>query len=617
MLTQLLITLVLIPIIGFAGCVLVPKKWERGVFTVAMATIFLELITFLVFGYQWLSGGASPVSASIGNLYASHHYTFSLDFYFDKLSAVFLGMATLTTTLVFVFSKFYMHREQGFKRFYNTLLLFFIGLSLIILSGNFEVLLLGWEFIGMSSVLLIAFYRDRFLPARNALKVFSVYRLADVFLLGAIWYAHHLFEQSVHFSELSVLVAEYGNQLAMLGLLLFVAALIKSAQFPFSYWLPRAMEGPTTSSAIFYGALSVHMGLFLLLRTYPLWEGSVGLRVAIGLLGLVTAIVATSIARVQSSIKTQIAYASITQIGIMFIEVALGLYWLALVHFVSNALLRMYQLLISPSIVSYLVHDQFFYFVPPAQRIKNTLLGKLRATFYILSIKEWNMNTAVSHYLWRPLKSVGRVFAFLDKLPVQAVSFALFLAAAGITASMTLSAGRMLAVSIVAAVISIVFYVRAYATKNSARVGWNLIMLGHLFGALFLGVASHGSWKYLVMYGVGVAAAFAVGHACLWYVQIRGGESLVLRDYHGSIYAFNKLGNLFFVVCLLFMAFPISPSFLGQEILVSSIPGNHAFQVVFFCLMYLLAGVSIMRLYVKTFFGPHKSSHHEIAYRSS
>src|SRR5262249_14503158 len=150
--------------------------------------------------------------------------------------------------------------DPGFKRFYYTVLLFFIGLSLIILAGNFEVLLLGWEFIGISSVLLIAFYRDRFLPARNALKVFSVYRIADAFLLVALWYAHHIFEKSVNFSEFSGIVSQHGDQLVLLGLFLLMAALIKSAQFPFSYWLPRAMEGPTTSSAIFYGALSVHMG---------------------------------------------------------------------------------------------------------------------------------------------------------------------------------------------------------------------------------------------------------------------------------------------------------------------------------------------------------------------
>ncbi len=610
----LLTALVLIPILGFVGCILMPKKWERTIFSIAIAAILLDLVTFFVFGYLWLSAGASPVTTSIGSLYTSHHYTFSLDFYFDRLTAVFLGMAAVMTSLVFIFSKYYMHREQGFKRFYYTVLLFFIGLSFITLAGNFEVLLLGWELIGISSVLLIAFYRDRFLPARNALKVFSMYRIADAFLLVAIWYAHHIFEKSVNFSQLSGLVAQHGNQLALLGLFLLVVALIKSAQFPFSYWLPRAMEGPTTSSAIFYGALSVHMGLFLLLRTYPLWEGSIWLRVTIAIMGLVTAIVASSIARVQSSIKTQIAYASITQIGIMFIELAAGLHWLVLFHFVSNASLRTYQLLISPSVVSYLVHDQFFYFVPPPQRIKNNLLGKLRATFYILSIKEWNMNAAVRRYLWRPFRSIGHAVAFLDNSLVQMASVVLFFASASIAASTTLSIGSVMAT--LAGIVSIVFYIRAYTTKNSARICWNLIMLGHLFGALFLGLASTGSWKYLVMYGAGVAVAFIAGHVCLWYLEVKG-EPTTLRNYHGFIYASKKLGHIFFIVCLLFMAFPISPSFLAQDILLSFIPGSHAIYITLFCVAYLIMGVSIMRLYTKIFFGPHKTSHHEIAYRSS
>ncbi|HSX05874.1 MAG TPA: proton-conducting transporter membrane subunit [Candidatus Saccharimonadales bacterium] len=616
MLTQFLTALALIPILGFVGCMLTPKKRERTIFFLAITAVLAELVTFLCLGARWLSTGSFPIATSIGTLYTSHHYTFALDLYFDRLSAVFMGMAAIMTTLVLIFSRYYLHREQGFKRFYYTVLLFFIGLSLIILAGNFEVLLIGWEFIGISSVLLIAFYRDRFLPARNALKVFSVYRIADAFLLAAIWYAHHIFEKSVHFSEFSGIVAQHGNQLAVLGLLLLVAASIKSAQFPFSYWLPRAMEGPTSSSAIYYGALSVHMGVFLLLRTYPLWEGSTWLRVVIAILGLVTAVAASSIARVQSSIKTQIAYASITQIGIMFIEVAAGLPWLAVLHFVSNASLRTYQLLISPSIVSYLVHDQFFYFVPPPQRIKDTLLGKLRATVYILSVKEWNMNTAVSRYLWRPFKSIGRTYAFLDRPAVQTVAAVLFLAAAWLTASIPVAASWKLTASTAAALVSIVFYIRAYATKGSIRASWNLIMLGHLFGALFLGLASGGSWKYLVTYGLGVTVAFIAGHVCLWYLAVKG-ESTTLADYHGSIYAFKELGHVFFIVCLLFMAFPISASFLAQDVLLSLIPRGHALQILLFCLSYLLVGVSIMRLYTKAFFGPYKRTYHEIAYKSS
>ncbi len=616
MLTHLLTTLVLVPILGFVGCVAAPRKQERAIFVVAASAIFLELVVLFLLGYRWLSAGSRPVLAHVGSLYTSAHYSLSLDFYFDKLAAVFFGMTSVMTALVLVFSKYYLHREQGFKRFYSTVMLFFIGLSLIILGDNFEVLFVGWEFIGMSSILLIAFYRDRFLPARNALKVFSVYRIADAFLLAAIWYAHHLFEKSVHFSEFSQVAAQHGNRLALLGLLLFVAALIKSAQFPFSYWLPRAMEGPTTSSAIFYGALSVHMGLYLMLRTYPLWDGSIGLRIAIAAVGLVTALVASSITRVQSSVKTQIAYASITQIGIMFVELAAGLRWLVVLHFVSNAALRTYQLLISPSAVSYLVHDQFFYFVRPVHKIKNTFAGKLRATLYVLGVKEWNMNTAASRYLWKPLKSAGRACASLDGFAVQAIFLAVFAVMLKVVASGAASMRSMMVFSTIAAIVSIAFYTRAYASKRSARVCWNLILLGHLFGMLFLASTTVWQWKYVGMYGIGVLAAFFAGHACLWYLETRG-ESNGLRDYQGAVFAFPKVGQFFFIVTLLFMAFPISPSFLAQDVLLSSIPLKHAFEVALFGVSYVLVGVSCMRLYAKVFFGSHKTSYHEVAFKSS
>ena len=124
-----------------------------------------------------------------------------------------------------------------------------------------------------------------------------------------------------------------------ISMMILISAAAKSAQLPFSTWLPRAMEGPTPSSAIFYGSLSVHMGVFLLLRTFPFWEHQLSVRIAIGLLGLLTSVVTTGIARVQSSVKSQIAYSSIAQIGLIFIEVALGLEYLALFHFTGNAFL--------------------------------------------------------------------------------------------------------------------------------------------------------------------------------------------------------------------------------------------------------------------------------------
>lgn len=616
MLTLLLITLLIIPILGFIGCLVIPRIHERAIFTVVLSALVAELSVLAFFGYHWLSGGAVPVSVHLGTPYSSEAYTFSLEFYVDVIAAVFLVTTAIMITLVSIFSKYYLHREQGFKRFYTTLFLFFVGLTFAVLAGNFEVLFIGWELIGISSVLLIAFYRDRYLPARNALKVFSVYRIGDAFLLGALLYAHHAFEHHIHFAELSMFVDQYGSQLVVFGLLLLVAALVKSAQFPFSYWLPRAMEGPTTSSAIFYGALSVHMGVFLLLRTHPLWEGSIEIQAVIAASGLITAIVATSIARVQSSAKTQIAYASIAQIGIMFIELALGLYWLVLIHFVCNAALRAYQLLISPSIVGYLVHDQFFYFVPPVQKIKNTLMGKIRGTFYILGIKEWDMNTAVKKYVWGSLKMVGRRFAFLDTLSIQIGLLVVAVAAALLSLLGVLSSSGEMTIVISAAVISSMLYVRAYATKRTAQIAWNLIGLGHLFGAISLAAVADESWQYLAVYAIGVFVAFVVGHLCLAYVRSKR-EPDTLTEYHGVIYAHPRIGNLFFIMVLLFMAFPISPSFIAQETLLGMIPANYMPLIVLFCVSYLVMGVGIMRLYMKVFFGPYRKSHHEKAYRSS
>ena len=202
---------------------------------------------------------------------------------------------------------------------------------------------------------------------------------------------------------------ELANAANQTGMAIFIVcmmilpATIKSAQFPFTTWLPRAMEGPTASSAIFYGSLSVHIGVFLLLRTYPFWEDMLWAKIAIITIGAITAIMGTMIARVQPTVKTQIAYSSAAQIGLMFIEIALGFHWLVLVHFAGNAFLRTYQLLVSPSVLNYLVHHQFFHYVKPTQKV----VSKIKASIYMLGIKEWNLDIIMFNYLWSPFKWIG------------------------------------------------------------------------------------------------------------------------------------------------------------------------------------------------------------------
>ncbi|MFN8690348.1 MAG: proton-conducting transporter membrane subunit, partial [Cyclobacteriaceae bacterium] len=130
-------------------------------------------------------------------------------------------------------------------------------------------------------------------------------------------------------------------------------------------------------------------------------------------MGLTTSVVATGIARVQSSVKSQIAYSSIAQIGLIFIEVAAGLEALALIHFAGNAFLRTYQLLVSPSVVSYLIREQFYNFKPRQHTVEDSLPKRLEYSFYILCLKEWNLDAFLYRYFWSPIKWAGRKLNFL------------------------------------------------------------------------------------------------------------------------------------------------------------------------------------------------------------
>src|SRR5215211_478052 len=132
--------------------------------------------------------------------------------------------------------------------------------------------------------LLIAFYRNRYLPVKNGLKVLSVYRFSDIALILLMWMMHHLTHQNISFTQLAeakdmAVQLQHGDLAIFIAVMAVLAATAKSAQLPFTTWLPRAMEGPTSSSAIFYGSLSIHIGVFVLLRTYPFWQDMISIKI--------------------------------------------------------------------------------------------------------------------------------------------------------------------------------------------------------------------------------------------------------------------------------------------------------------------------------------------------
>ncbi len=336
------------------------KLNESSIAHVTKLLVSLGLVANLGILGIMLATGRHDVEIEMGQLAAisSEHYHFHLKFEFDRLSVPMSLLSFVLCGTIGAFANIYLHRDQGYRRFFILFAIFLIGMIFASLAGTIETLFVGWELVGLSSALLVAYFHERPAPVRNGLRVWAVYRIADAAFLIAAVAMHHLtgegdFEKLMggtdHWPTGHVDLTS--GQALFVGSLLLVAAAGKSALVPFSGWLPRAMEGPTPSSAVFYGALSVHLGAFLLLRVSPVLQASFLLSAMVVALGLVTAVYAAWTANVQTDVKSALAMASLTQVGIIVAEIGLGLHYLALIHIIGHACMRSLQLLRAPTLL--------------------------------------------------------------------------------------------------------------------------------------------------------------------------------------------------------------------------------------------------------------------------
>ena len=616
---QLLISFIAIPLLAFLVSLFWQNKSEKAIGYIVRFTKVLYILVSVFFATWWVSNGLQPIHYHIGTLYQTDHFVFAVELFYDEITAVFSIVGALLFFLVATFSKYYMHRDEGYKRFFNTILLFATGYNFIILSGNFETLFIGWEIKGVCSFLLIAFYRNRYLPVKNAFKAISYYRISDVALMLCMWMMHHLTQQNISFSELGeakILALQTANtsMAVFIVCMMILPAAIKSAQFPFTSWLPRAMEGPTSSSAIFYGSLSVHIGVFLLLRTHPFWEDMLWAKTVIIVIGAVTAIAATLIARVQPTVKTQIAYSSAAQIGLMFIEVAIGWHWLVLLHFTGNAFLRTYQLLVSPSVLNYLVHHQYFHYVAPTQKP----VSKLKASLYMLGIKEWNLDSTMFTYLWSPFKWVGKQLQFLQsKIIVAILAFTgLALLTLGYTNAVVLqSLGAALPLILMSIALAVILF--AFSFRKSALTAWIYLLTAHFFIiAAVLFNAAHINTIEIVFYVSGVLAAFLLGYFCLQKIKNIDND-ISLNKFHGYVYEQETTGLLFLLSAIGMLGFPITAAFIGIDVLFTYVHSNQPVLIGLMALCLIFIELSAFRILLRIFMGPHKKLNHPVAFRSS
>jgi NAD(P)H-quinone oxidoreductase subunit 5 len=358
----------------------------------------------------------------LGDWVVIPNYHFSVKLVFDRLSVPFLILSYLLCGAISAFATRYLHRERGYDRFFILYALFLAGMVLTALAGTVETLFAGWELVGLSSAFLIAYFQDRPAPVRNGLSVWAVYRVSDAALLLAAVVLHHLrgagdFDRLMtggSWPEGEAVVS--GGAVLVVGLLLLVAAAGKSALAPFSGWLPRAMEGPTPSSAVFYGALSVHLGAYLLLRVSPLLETSVVLSATVVVLGLVTAVYAYLASSVQTDIKSALAFASLVQVGLIVAEIGLGLRYIALVHLLGHACLRTLQLLRAPTLLQdyHLLENALGSRLPQSGGPLGRLgPGRFRTWLYRFALERGYLDAFLARFIVNP---VWRFFAWCDAL---------------------------------------------------------------------------------------------------------------------------------------------------------------------------------------------------------
>ena len=293
----------------------------------AVATIcsFVLLLSIVPNGFTGHAGAAVP---AVGYQFLEiGGFNVRVDLQADAMTAIMCSMVTLVSFLVAVFGAGYMKGDPGFARFFAEIALFVFSMCMLVLAGNFLLMFVFWEAVGLCSYLLIGFWFRRPSAAAAAKKAFVVNRIGDFGFILAIFMIWTNFD-SLDFADVlgdpGKLAAVPPATITTICLLLFLGAMGKSAQFPLMVWLPDAMEGPTPVSALIHAATMVTAGVYLVARATPLFVLAPTAQMVVAGIGATTALIAALTALTQNDLKRVLAYSTVSQLGYMFMALGAG-----------------------------------------------------------------------------------------------------------------------------------------------------------------------------------------------------------------------------------------------------------------------------------------------------
>lgn len=425
------------PLAAFAILTAMGKGWKKtGVWIGTIAT-FASLVLSVCIAIERMSSNAPDYNRQVDWLVVGD-LRLSAGFEVTNLSALMLVIVTLVGFLVNVYSQGYMAKDERISTFYAYVALFTSSMLGLVLADNLLIFYIFWELVGVCSFLLVGFWFQKPEARAAAKKAFIVTRIGDIGLLIALlllfWYmpGHALDFTSIHnvFGPQSEVIST--GITTLIALLIFLGAVGKSGQFPLHVWLPDAMEGPTPISALIHAATMVAAGVFLVARTFDIFEASQVAMTTVAIIGAFTAIFAATIGLAQNDIKRILAFSTVSQLGYMMLALGVGSVSAAMFHLFTHAFFKALLFLGAGSVI-HSVHTQDI-------REMGGLGGKMKVTAWTFAIGAlalsgipplsgfWSKDAILAAALEKQpiLFAVGLIAAFFTALYMARLFFLVF-----------------------------------------------------------------------------------------------------------------------------------------------------------------------------------------------
>ncbi|MHB1085820.1 MAG: NADH-quinone oxidoreductase subunit L [Thiobacillus sp.] len=340
---------------------------RTGAHVVTIAGVLVSFIASVLVFQDVLAGHTYNGSVYTWMVLGDLHL--EVGFLIDALTTMMMLVVTFVSLMVHIYTIGYMHEDPGYQRFFSYISLFTFSMLMLVMSNNFLQLFFGWEAVGLVSYLLIGFWYTKETAIYANLKAFMVNRVGDFgFILGIGLVLAHFgsLDYATVFAKAPSLARETITLIpdtpwllmTVIGILLFIGAMGKSAQFPLHVWLPDSMEGPTPISALIHAATMVTAGIFMVARMSPLFELSDVALSFIMVIGAITALFMGLLGMVQNDIKRVIAYSTLSQLGYMTVALGASAYSVAVFHLMTHAFFKALLFLAAGSVIIAMHHNQ-------------------------------------------------------------------------------------------------------------------------------------------------------------------------------------------------------------------------------------------------------------------